>query len=131
MCPGAAAAEPTPPNAPRPVTPGGGYRLIACKPAGDGCARVPVARRWTRVVRKGIKCASLAFTPASDHRAFGIRARGVSCGLVHDAARGGEDGDRRYRRAGLCCRGVLDDSGLPRTVYRCTRSGARVTFAVS
>jgi hypothetical protein len=123
--------EPIPPNAPLPVTPGGGYRLIVCKPAGADCARVPVARRSTNVVRSGRKCPSVAFTPNSDHGAFGIRARNVSCAVAQDVARGSADGGLRFRRAGLRCRGVFDEAGLPRTVYRCTRPGARVTFAVS
>jgi hypothetical protein len=123
--------EPTPPSAPRPVLPGGGYRLIVCKPAGDDCARVPVARRSTNVVRTGQKCDDVSFTPASDHGAFGIRARNVTCAVAQEIARGGEDGDLRYRRSGLRCRGVFDDAGLAKTVYRCTRPGARVTFAVS
>jgi hypothetical protein len=122
---------PTPPGAPKPVTPGGGYRLVVCVPAGDDCARVPVARRSTNVVRTGQRCENVAFTPASDHGAFGIRARNVTCAVAREVARGGEDGDLRYRRAGLSCRGIFDDAGLARTVYRCTRRGERVTFAVS
>jgi hypothetical protein len=123
--------EPTPPNALRPVTPGGGYRLVVCKPAGNDCARVPVVRRATNVVRTGEKCENVSFTPASDHGAFGIRARNVTCAVAQDVARGADDGDLRYLRSGLRCRGIFDDAGLARTVYRCTRPGARVTFSVS
>jgi hypothetical protein len=114
-----------------PVRPGGRYRLVVCKPAGRDCARVPVVRRSTNVVRKGERCASIGFTPNSDHGAFGIRARNVDCDVAQEVARGGEDGDLRYRRAGLRCRGTFDDAGLAKTVYRCTRPGSRVTFAVS
>ena len=132
--PPTAAQEPGPqpsPFGPMPVKPGGGYRLIVCKPAGDECGRVPVVRRATNVVRKGQKCPGVVFTPASDHGAFGLRARNVTCDVAQETARGGEDGDLRYRRSGLRCRGVFDDAGLARTVYRCTRPGARVTFSVS
>jgi hypothetical protein len=135
-CQGGIAAQPPPgppppPDAPMPVTPGGGYRFVVCVPAGRDCARVPAARRPVHVVRTGRRCASVTFTPASDHGAFGIRARGVSCAVARDVARGGEDGDLRYRRAGLRCRGVFDDAGLAQTIYRCTRPGARVTFSAS
>jgi hypothetical protein len=123
--------EPVPPQLGLPVAPGGRYRLIVCKPAGGECARVPVVRRSTTVVRKGRKCASIGFTPNSDHGAFGIRARNVDCDVAQEVARGGEDGDLGYRRSGLRCRGVFDDAGLAKTVYRCTRPGERVTFAVS
>jgi hypothetical protein len=120
---------PSPP--PVPVRPGGGYRFLVCVPEGDRCDEVPVARRPVNVVRTGRKCASVAFTPSSDHGAFGIRASNVTCAVARDVARGSEDGDLRYRRAGLRCRGVFDPAGLAQTIYRCTRPGARVTFSRS
>jgi hypothetical protein len=122
---------PTPPDAPMPVKPGAGYRFVVCIPAGDDCRDTPVARRPVHVVRTGRKCANVVFTPASDHGAFNIRARNVGCAVARDVARGAEDGDLRYRRAGLRCRGTFDDAGLAQTVYRCTRPGARVTFSAS
>ena len=51
--------------------------------------------------------------------------------MAHKVARAAEGGDLRYRRAGLRCRGVFDDARLAQTIYRCTRSGARVTFSAS
>ena len=122
---------PDPPGAPRPVEPGGGYRLIVCEPAGRECEKVPEARRSVHVVPAGRACPMVVFTPNSDHGAFELRARNVGCSLARRVARGAEGGDRRYRRAGLRCRGVFDPFGLPKTVYRCTRAGARVTFVAS
>ena len=93
---------------------------------------MPVARRSTNVVRTGQKCKNVSFTPASDHGAFGIRARNVTCAVAQEVARGGENGDLRYRRSGVRCRGVFDDAGLAQSVYRCTRSAlAGLTFSAS
>jgi hypothetical protein len=124
-------AQPEPPGAPRPVEPGGGYRLIVCEPAGRDCDKVPEARRSVHVVPAGRECGTVAFTPSSDHGAFELRARNVGCGVAERVARGAVGGDRRYRRAGMRCRGVFDGAGLARTVYRCVRPGARVTFAAA
>jgi hypothetical protein len=123
--------EPEPPGGPQPVEPGDDYRLIVCVPDGRDCANVPEARRSVHVVPTGAPCPMLAFTPDSDHGAFSIRARNVSCAVARDVARGAVSGDRRYRRAGLRCRGTFDPHRLPKTVYRCTRPGARVTFLAS
>jgi hypothetical protein len=122
---------PEPPGGAQPVEPGRGYRLIVCEPAGRACDKVPAARRRVQIVRPGIECATVVFTPDSDHGAFDLRARNVTCAVATDVARGAIDGDRRYRRAGLRCRGVFDPHGLAKTVYRCTRAGARVTFVAS
>jgi hypothetical protein len=122
---------PDPPGTPRPVEPGAGYRLIVCEPAGRDCAKVAVARRSVHVVPAGRPCPMVVYTPSSDHGAFALRARNVSCGVAARVARGAVGGDRRYRRAGMRCRGVFDDARLPRTVYRCVKPGARVTFAAS
>jgi hypothetical protein len=122
---------PPPPGAPLPVEPGRGYRFVVCVPAGRDCRFMPVARRPVRIVRTGTACRRVVFTPASDHGAFSIRARNVACALARDVVRGAAEGDRRYRRAGLRCRGTFDPAGLPRTVYRCTRQSARVTFVAS
>jgi hypothetical protein len=135
-CPEPPSAQPPPeppirPGAPLPVTPGGGYRFVVCIPEGDECGQTPVARRPVHVVPTGRKCANVVFTPASDHGAFLLRARNVGCDVARDVAGGAEHGDRRYRRAGLRCRGVFDDAGLAHTVYRCTRPGVRVTFSAS
>jgi hypothetical protein len=113
------------------VRPGGGYDFIVCVPDAADCASVPVARRSVNVVPTGRRCADVVFTPASDHGAFSIRARNVACSVARDVARGAEDGEPRYRRAGLRCRGVFDDALLAQTIYRCTRPGARVTFSAS
>ena len=51
------------------------------------------------------------FTPDSDHGAFQLRARHVGCAVARDLARGAEGGDRRYRRAGMRCRGTFDSAG--------------------
>jgi hypothetical protein len=123
--------SPPPPGAPLPVEPGRGYRFVVCVPAGRDCRFMPVARRAVRIVRPGVPCRRVAFTPASDHGAFQIRARNVDCAAARNVARGADDGDRRYRRGGLRCRGTFDPSGLPKTVYRCTRARARVTFVAS
>ena len=122
---------PPPSGGPMPVAPGGGYRLIVCVPADGDCDLVPVARRPVQVVPTGRGCPAVVFLPDSDHGAFNIRARHVSCAVARDVASGSERGDLRYRRAGLRCRGVFDDAGLARIVYRCSRPGARVTFASS
>jgi hypothetical protein len=119
------------PGGPQPVEPGSGYRLIVCEPDERECAKVPEARLRVHVVPTGAPCETLAFTPDSDHGAFSIRARNVSCAVAQRVARGAVSGDRRYRRARLRCRGVFDPHGLPKTVYRCTRPGARVTFLAS
>jgi hypothetical protein len=119
---------PDPPGTPRPVEPGGGYRLIVCEPAGRECAKVAEARRSVNVVPAGQRCPTLVFTPNSDHGAFELRARNVGCRVAARVARGAISGDRRYRRLRFRCRGVFDDAGLPRTVYRCVKPGARVTF---
>jgi hypothetical protein len=124
-------AQPEPPGAPRPVEPGGGYRLIVCEPAGRECAKVAEARRSVHVVPAGRACPMVIFTPNSDHGAFELRARNVGCGVAARVARGAVAGDRRYRRAGMRCRGLFDEAGLPRTVYRCVKPGARVTFVAS
>jgi hypothetical protein len=132
---GAQVPAPPVPGPPSPsikvVQPGGGYRLIVCVPAGNGCDLIPEARLRVHVVPTGRRCAAVAFTPASDNGAFSIRARNVSCAVARDVARGAEGGDLSYRRAGLRCRGVFDDSRLAQTIYRCTRQGARVTFSAS
>jgi hypothetical protein len=132
-CEGAipSSSQPEPPGTPRPVEPGGGYRLIVCEPAGDECGKVAEARRPVHVVPAGRPCPIVVFTPNSDHGAFELHARHVSCGVAKRVASGAVSGDRRYRRAGMRCRGVFDEAGLPRTVYRCTRPGARVTFVAS
>jgi hypothetical protein len=122
---------PEPPGGPQPVKPGRGYRLIVCEPAGDDCDKVPEARRQVQIVRPGVKCPTVVFTPNSDHGAFNLRARNVTCAVATNVARGAVGGDRRYTRAGLRCRGVRDEHGLPKTVYRCTGSHARVTFVAS
>jgi hypothetical protein len=122
---------PDPPGAPRRVEPGGGYRLIVCESAGRDCAKAAEARRAVHVVPAGRACPIVVFTPDSDHGAFELHARNVGCGVAERVARGAVDGDRRYRRAGMRCRGVFDDAGLPRTVYRCVKPGARVTFVAS
>jgi hypothetical protein len=124
-------AQPEPPGTPRPVEPGGGYRLIVCEPAGRECGKVAEARRAVHVVPAGRRCPIVVFTPNSDHGAFELRARNVGCDVAKRVASGAVDGDRRYRRAGMRCRGVFDDAGLPRTVYRCVKPGARVTFVAS
>ena len=124
-------ALPRPPGAPLPVEPGRGYKFVVCIPAGRDCRFMPLARRSVRVVRPGRKCRTVIFTPNSDHGAFQLRARNVDCAIARDVARGAVRGDRRYTRARLRCRGVLDQNGLPKTVYRCTRPGARVTFVAS
>jgi len=117
---------------PAPVLVGAGYRLLICLPDGGDCDTAPAAAAPVRVVPTGRACASVVFTPASDHGAFSIRARHVRCRVARDAARGAGDGDLAYRRAGLRCRGIFDAGApLPRTVYRCTRRGARVTFSAS
>jgi hypothetical protein len=127
LCPSA----PPLPGAQMPVKPGGGYRFVVCVPDGEGCEMVPVAQRLVHVARTGRRCEPVAFTPNSDHGAFSIRARNVTCAVARDVARRSEGGDPRYRRAGLRCRGVFDDAGLAQTIYRCTRPGARVTFSRS
>ena len=128
----APAPSPGPPSAGfKVVQPGGGYRLVVCVPAGKGCDLVPEDRVRVHVVPTGRRCAPVAFTPDSDNGAFSIRARNVGCAFARDIARGAADGDLRYRRAGMRCRGTFDDSRLARTIYRCTRPGARVTFSAS
>jgi hypothetical protein len=122
---------PVPPGAPRPVEPGRGYRFIVCEPAGQDCGKPPEARRSVLVVPTGRACPTVVFTPDSDHGAFDLRARHVSCAVAERVAGGAEGGDRRYTRARMRCRGVFDPHGLPKTVYRCTRRGARVTFVAS
>jgi hypothetical protein len=122
-------APPPPPDAPMPVEPGGGYRLILCGPD-NGC-RLVAARHPVQVVPTGRRCASVTFTPDSDHGAFNIRARNVTCAVARRVARRSEGGSLRYHRAGLRCRGIFDEAGLAQTVYRCSRPGARVTFASS
>ena len=136
MCQGLPEAQvpgpgPEPPMEFAPVEPGHPYQLVVCIPDGMFCREASVARRAVKVVPSGHKCAAVVFTPASDNGAFGIRARNLGCAVARDVARGAEDGGLRYRRAGLRCRGVFDDAGLARTVYRCTRPGARVTFSAS
>jgi len=129
-CPaGIPAQVPEPPVAPVPVEPGRGYRFVVCDPDGEACDEAPVADRHLAIVPAGRECARVAFTPDSDHGAFNLHARNVGCDVARRIARGSEDGDLRYRRAGLRCRGVFDDAGLGQTVYRCTSSRARVTFA--
>ena len=125
------APGPEPPMEFAPVEPGHPYQLVVCIPDGMFCREASVARRAVQVVPSGRKCAAVVFTPASDNGAFGIRARNLGCDVARDVARGAADGKLRYRRAGLHCRGVFDDSGLARTIYRCTRRGARVTFSAS
>jgi hypothetical protein len=114
-----------------PVEPGHPYQFVVCIPDGMFCRKAAVARQAVHAVPTGRACAPLSFTPASDNGAFSIRARNVGCGVAHKAARAAEGGDLRYRRAGLRCRGVFDDSRLAQTIYRCTRRGARVTFSAS
>jgi hypothetical protein len=126
-----ARVQPEPPGTPRPVEPGGGYRLVVCEPAGRECDKVGVARRAVHVVPAGRRCPLVVFTPDSDHGAFHVRARNVGCAVAERAARGAVGGDPRYRRGRFQCRGVFDDTGLPRTVYRCVKPGARVTFVAS
>jgi hypothetical protein len=124
-------AQPSPPGAPLPVRPGRGYRFVVCIPSGRDCRFMPIARRSVQIVRPGVKCPTVVFTPNSDHGAFNLRARNVTCAVATNVARGAVGGDRRYTRAGLRCRGVRDEHGLPKTVYRCTGSRARVTFVAS
>jgi hypothetical protein len=113
--PGAASAQPTPPGR-TPVTPGRGYRLVACVAAGADCRFMPVARRAVRVVAAGASC------PAPPG-VTSLRARGVACSVAAGVARA-----PRASGAGLSCRGTRDRTA-GRTVFRCTRAGARVTFA--
>jgi hypothetical protein len=121
---------PTPPRRPTlPVEPGRGYRFVICAPGPGECPRV--VRAPVQIVPSGRRCPTVVFSPSSDHGAFNLRARNVTCSVATDVARGAIDGDRRYTRAGLRCRGTYDDHGLPQTVYRCVREGARVTFAAS
>jgi hypothetical protein len=110
---------------PAPVRPGQGYRFVACVPAGGDCRFMPVATRAVRIARPGVPCADISL---GRRRATRIRARGVSCGIAQAAARGAAGGERRYTRAGLRCRGTFDATAPARTVYRCTRTRARVTF---
>jgi hypothetical protein len=127
--------SPTPPRPPSPffklVEPGAGYRLVVCVPEGDRCRLVPADRTRVRVVPTGRRCEPVAFTPQSDAGASHIRARNVGCRVARDVARAAEGGDLDYRHAGLRCRGVVDDAGLARRIYRCMRPGARVTFAAA
>ena len=125
------APAPEPPMDSAPVEPGHPYELVVCVPDGMFCRKAAVARRAVHVVPSGRACAPVGFTPDSDDGAFGIRARNVGCAVARDVARGAVDGDLRYRRAGLRCRGVFDDARLAQTIYRCTRRGARVTFSAS
>ena len=110
--PGAASAQPTP-AARTPVKPGRGYRLVVCLPAGADCRFMPVARLPVRVVRAGAAC-------VAPRGVSSLRARGASCGVAAGVARGS--------RAGFACRRTRDRAAK-RTIVRCTRKGARVTFA--
>jgi hypothetical protein len=121
---------PTPPSPPTyPVEPGRGYRFVICASGPADCPRV--ARASVQIVPSGMPCPTVGFAPDSDHGAFNLRARNVTCASATRVARGAIDGDRRYTRAGLRCRGTFDDHALPQTVYRCVRRGARVTFTAS
>lgn len=129
-CPFGIPAQVPPPAPPAlPVEPGRGYRFVICTPAPGECPRV--VRAPVQVVPSGSRCPTVVFSPDSDHGAFNLRARNVSCAVATRVARGAIGGDRRYTRAALRCRGTFDDHGLPHTVYRCVRRGARVTFAAS
>jgi len=113
--PGAASAQPAPPGR-TPVTPGRGYRLVVCVAAGADCRFMAVARRAVRVVAPGASCAAPPGVSS-------LRARGVACSVATAVARAPRAG-----LAGLRCRGTRDRTA-GRTVFRCTRAGARVTFS--
>ena len=107
------------PGGPEPVEPGGGYRLaVFCAAEDPDACEGSAARRGVTVVPAGRRCAG----------ARSLRARHVRCAVARRVVRGARGGDRRYRRAGLRCRGTFDPAGDGATVYRCTRAGARVTF---
>jgi len=133
-CSGVVPSQVPPPSPPRQdapfrVEPGGGYRLVVCIPAGRECDKVPEDRVRVHVVPTGRRCGTVVFTPNSDHGAFRVRARNVTCAVARYVAGGAIGGDPRYRRAGLRCRGTFDDgTALPGTIYRCRRPGVRVTF---
>ena len=79
------------------------------------------------------RCGDIAFADHSDNGVWDIRARGVGCGAARRVARAAEphgvyDGPYAYRARGFRCRGTLDDTGLARVAWRCTRRGARVRF---
>ena len=110
---------PTQPGGPQPVEPGGGYRLaVFCAASDPGRCEGSAARRGVTIVPAGERCAG----------ARRLRARNVPCAVARRVARRARGGDRRYRKAGLRCRGTFDPAGDGATVYRCTRTGARVTF---
>ena len=125
--PGEAAQIPPPPPAPKqpggptPVKPGGGYRLVVCVADDEGsdCEQVPADRVGVHVVPAGAPC------DTAGRRVTNLRARNVTCTVATRVARGSRDGDLRYRRARMACRGVRDDGTA---TYRCVRAGARVTF---
>ena len=105
------------------VEPGHGYRLVVCRPAGDDCRLVPVDRVRVTVVPTGAECAGAPVAVRDLH------ARNVDCATARRIAVRATGGDLRYRGARLRCRGIRDRArGV--AVYRCTRPGARVTFAI-
>ena len=95
--------------------------LLFAVPAADGATR---------------SCGTVVFTPNSDDGAFGVRATFVSCRTARQVAARSQrtspvDGPTRYRALGFRCRGRARDTALPTMRWRCTRSGAVVTFTRS
>lgn len=80
------------------------------------------------------ECGDVAFTPQSDHGAFGITATGVGCDKARDVAAAAEGnlGEPYGTSGGFSCRVERDDSGQMTSYdYTCTRAEATVTFNAS
>lgn len=74
-------------------------------------------------------CGDVAYTPQTDHGAFGIRTRGESCATARQLARDAEDRRLPFSLRGFRCTGErIRTDPLPITRVTCTRGDAEVTW---
>lgn len=74
-------------------------------------------------------CGDVGYTPQSDHGAFDIEARGVSCAVARGVARDAEGEPRTFTTRGFRCAGERrTDRELPTTAFTCRSGERRVWF---